>query len=333
MFKFQGNFKLTERQTALPAEKKGLHPRNPHRFHYDFDKLMTSHPVLSEYVFINKYNNQSIDFSNPAAVKALNKALLKLFYGISYWDIPPHYLCPPIPGRADYIHYMADLLSTCNDGIPPRGPTVRVLDIGVGANCVYPMIGHHEYGWHFVGTDIDPQAIESANNIIASNDTLQGAVECRHQATPLAIYKNILKPEDVFDLSICNPPFHTSPEDARAGTARKWKNLGIKKGSETRLNFGGKNNELWCKGGELSMVQRMIAESATLPDTCLWYSTLISKQSNLPDVYRALNKAQVFETRTFDMAQGQKISRIVAWTFLNQTQQKAWQIKRWKNPS
>lgn len=306
-----------------------MHPRNRHRSRYDFKELMLRCPELSAFVSINQYNSESINFSDPTAVKTLNKALLKQFYGIENWDIPPNYLCPPIPGRADYIHYIADLLSSCNDGVLPRGKFIRILDIGVGANCVYPIIGHSEYGWHFIGSDSDLVAIHSANQIIASNNSLQGAIECRIQPVSSAIFRNIIKTDDRFDISICNPPFHASLAEAQAGTERKWKNLGLKKNSKTILNFGGQHNELWCAGGEKSFVRKMIAESAQFPTNCFWYSTLISKKSNLPDVYRALVKVKALETKTIDMAQGQKVSRIVAWTFLNESQQKEWKGKYW----
>jgi 23S rRNA (adenine1618-N6)-methyltransferase len=39
---------------------------------------------------------------------------------------------PPIPGRADYIHQIADLLATCNKKVVPTGADIRILDIGVG---------------------------------------------------------------------------------------------------------------------------------------------------------------------------------------------------------
>jgi 23S rRNA (adenine1618-N6)-methyltransferase len=94
-----------------PKGKSNLHPRNKHRERYDFKQLINSCPELAQFVKLNNYNTESIDFFNPEAVKALNKALLKHFYGVNFWDIPKHYLCPPIPGRADYIHYAADLLS------------------------------------------------------------------------------------------------------------------------------------------------------------------------------------------------------------------------------
>src|ERR1700761_6728862 len=151
------------------AEKENLHPRSLHRGQYDFERLIKSTPKLRDFVKPNQYGNLSVDFSDPDAVKTLNKALLKQFYGINNWDIPEGYLCPPIPGRADYIHYAADLLAEVNGGVVPKGPKIHVLDIGRGANCVYPLIGSSVYGWTFVGTDIDPVAIQSAKDIVAAN--------------------------------------------------------------------------------------------------------------------------------------------------------------------
>ena len=90
--------------------KTNLHPRNKHREAYDFQYLRKVLPELGEFVKVNEYGNESIDFFNPEAVKALNFALLKYFYKIENWGIPPNYLCPPIPGRADYIHYLADII-------------------------------------------------------------------------------------------------------------------------------------------------------------------------------------------------------------------------------
>ncbi len=96
-----------------------LHPRNPHRERYNFKQLIETNPALKPFVRPNAFGDESIDFSNPAAVLMLNKSLLKHFYKIDFWEIPDGYLCPPIPGRADYIHNMADLLSENNSGKIP----------------------------------------------------------------------------------------------------------------------------------------------------------------------------------------------------------------------
>lgn len=299
----------------ISTEKTNLHPRNLHRFRYDFEQLIIRCPELKPFVFINKYDSQTIDFANPKAVKMLNKAILKHFYGISYWDIPDNYLCPPIPGRADYIHYIADLLASNNRGIIPIGKSIKVLDIGVGANCVYPIIGTSAYNWHFVGSDIDPKAVQSAEKIVAQNESLSGKVEIRIQTSSNHIFKGIILPDEVFDVSICNPPFHASLEEANVGTQRKIKNLTGNISKNSTLNFGGQNAELWCEGGEEKFVLKMIQESATIPQKCVWFTSLISKKEHLPNIYKALKTAKVLDFQTIDMAQGQKISRIVAWTF------------------
>jgi 23S rRNA (adenine1618-N6)-methyltransferase len=314
----------------MSVEKQILHPRNLHRSRYDFPQLINSCPQLEPFVFINPYGDQSVDFSNPEAVKTLNKALLIHFYGLSDWDIPENYLCPPIPGRADYIHYLADLLASGNGNEIPKGNSVKALDIGVGANCVYPIIGHQEYGWSFVGSDVDKRAISSAENIAAINPSLTKDLTFRMQNSPASIFKGVVKPGELFDITLCNPPFHASAEEAQMGSQRKVRNLGKQKGREVVLNFGGQNSELWCKGGEVEFIRRMIEESVQIAKQCVWFTTLVSKSAHLSTVYYALDKVGVKGVKTVEMAQGQKQSRFVAWTFLSADEQAEWSKKRWK---
>jgi 23S rRNA (adenine1618-N6)-methyltransferase len=294
------------------AEKKVLHERNKHRSRYDFAALVKHAPELRDQVIVNAYGDESIDFADPVSVKLLNKALLKQYYDIEHWDIPDGYLCPPIPGRADYIHYLADLLASTNDGNIPTGNKVKILDIGVGANCVYPIIGHQEYGWSFVASDVDKKALQAAENIIAANPVLSADVKVRLQHNKQQALKGIVKPGEQFHATMCNPPFHSSAEEAAAGSNRKLQNLGKQK---EVLNFGGQHVELWVEGGEVGFVKKMIAESVEFASQVGWFTTLISKSANLPFIYYALEQAKVSEGRTIEMAQGQKISRFVAWTF------------------
>ena len=312
-----------------PKEKTQLHPRSKHRERYDFKQLIATCPELTRYVSLNKFDDESIDFFNPEAVLMLNKALLKHFYGIDFWDIPKGYLCPPIPGRADYIHHMADLLGSKNNGEIPTGNCIKCLDIGVGANCVYPIIGVSEYGWSFTGTEIDPLAMDSAGKIIEMNLSLKGKVDLRLQKNPKAVFRGIINQDELFDLSVCNPPFHASLAEARSGTVRKLSNLTNRKPNKPVLNFGGQNNELWCEGGELRFVDEMVKESKQISTSCFWFTTLISKESNLTSVYDSLRRADPEDVKTIPMGQGNKISRIVAWTFLSREQQEKWASARW----
>ncbi len=310
-------------------KKIGLHPRNKHQGRYDFKELISSCPELEPFVRLNNYNDESIDFSNAKAVMMLNKALLKHFYEIDYWNIPEGYLCPPIPGRADYIHHIADLLRSSNHGIIPTGSQIKCLDIGVGANCIYPIIGNKEYGWSFVGSDIEPISIQSANEIIENNASLKGNVTLRLQLNPEDVFRGIINRDEYVDLSICNPPFHASAEDAQAGTLRKLSNLNRKKITKTTLNFGGKNKELWCEGGEEKFIQKMIFQSQEFASSCLWFSTLAAKQVHLKTIYKALKTVKAIDVKTIPMSQGNKTSRIVAWTFLNSTQKQEWIKTKW----
>jgi 23S rRNA (adenine1618-N6)-methyltransferase len=313
-------------KNKITVEKTTLHPRNIHRFSYDFKKLIDSSPELEAFVFTNEHEIESIDFSNPNAVKALNKALLISDYDINYWDIPKDYLCPPIPGRADYIHYIADLLGESNNGTIPEGENVIGLDIGIGANCIYPIIGFSAYNWSFVGTDIDENAIQNCKKIITENPKLIDAISLQLQAEPRYIFKNIILPEDKFAFTICNPPFHSSQDEATKATIRKLNNLENTRTTKPVLNFGGQNAELWCSGGEIGFITQMIYESVKYPLQCFWFTTLVSKKDNLKSLYKTLNKVGAVEIKTIEMAQGQKTSRIVAWTFLSEKQQKDWKF-------
>ena len=317
---------MEKQQVIKPILKQKLHPRNLDNSGYHFDQLINSCPELATFVFTNLHNIQTIDFANPEAVKALNKALLAFHYGIQNWDIPKNYLCPPIPGRADYIHYIADLLAASNNGNIPLGETVQGLDIGIGANCIYPIIGNRSYGWSFVGTDIDENAIQNCKKIIQNNSKLIDVISLQLQTESRFIFKNIITPEDRFAFTICNPPFHKSEEEANKGTLRKISNLKQQKSKEAVLNFGGQNGELWCDGGELRFITQMIYESVKYPLNCMWFTTLVSKKEHLSTIYKTLNKVNAVEIKTVDMAQGQKTSRFVAWTFMTLEQQKSWKF-------
>lgn len=295
----------------MQRTKTGLHPRNRHQGRYDFDLLVRSSPELGPFVTKNRYGDWSVDFADPRAVQALNRALLAQFYGIKKWEIPTGYLCPPIPGRADYIHHIADLVG--------RGPGLRVLDIGVGANCIYPIIGHCEYGWSFVGVDIDAKAIASAQAIVDSNTVLKGAIELRLQPNSAHVLSGVVTAGEKFDLVICNPPFHGSAVEATQASTRKRRGLG-RETAENRSqlpvsNFGGQGREIWCPGGEAAFVRRMVDESVELGGRIRWFSTLVSKEANLVGIHAALERVRAFDTRVIAMGQGQKFSRIVAWTF------------------
>jgi 23S rRNA (adenine1618-N6)-methyltransferase len=307
-----------------------LHARNRNRERYDLAALTACNAELATFVRPNKYGENSIDFANPAAVKVLNKALLNYYYGIEYWNFPDENLCPPIPGRADYIHLMADLLSEHNDGAIPLGVKIKGYDIGVGASCIYPLIGVIEYGWKFIASDIDAKSIASAKQIVSFNPLLKDNVDCRIQGEKCNYFSGVIETSEKVDFTICNPPFHPSAAVAQKGTRRKIKNLTGRIDKVPSRNFSGISNELICDGGEYKFIYHMILESKKWAKQCFWFSTLVSKQSNLKGIYQTLNKVKAKDIRTIEMATGNKSSRIAAWTYLTEGEQKEWSSTRWR---
>lgn len=312
-----------------PAKPQLLHPRNRHQGHYDFKRLTRVSPALKPYLVRTPAGETSIDFANPRAVRTLNQALLKADYGVAHWEIPESYLCPPVPGRADYIHGLADLLAGDRGGEIPQGASVRVFDLGTGANAVYPLIGRAEYGWRFTGSDIDPTALRIADAIVRGN-ALTDAIELRAQTLRGHLFHGVMRPDERFDATLCNPPFHASAAEASRSGRIKRSNLAAHSDGPPRasrklpLNFGGRDGELWCQGGEARFVRKMIRESVDFSRQVLWFSSLVSKSVHLPGLRAELRKAGAGEIREVAMAQGNKQSRFLAWSFHNAEARREW---------
>lgn len=322
-------------KSSKPSVKaKGLHPRNRHKNGYDFPKLIANYPKLKSFVALNPYGNLSIDFGSSDAVKALNAALLKSEYQVESWDIPQGFLCPPVPGRVDYLHYLADLLASGYQPPKiPKGRKVSVLDVGTGANGIYPLLGTSEYGWRFVASDIDPVSLENLASIRDANPSVSNSLALRHQAQSSQVFKGVIKDGERFDLTMCNPPFHASLEEALQGNQRKVDNLAANRAkrtgkgqvkAESKLNFGGQKAELWCDGGERRFLQTMIKESQAFANQCLWFTSLVSKKENLQPCQAWLTEAKASQVKVIEMAQGNKLTRVIAWSFLNGEQRRLW---------
>jgi 23S rRNA (adenine1618-N6)-methyltransferase len=283
-------------------KEKGLHPKNKFNKGYDFDVLIVENPLLKEFVLENKFGSISIDFSNPNAVKELNKALLFSYDKLNLWNFSDENLCPPIPGRLDYILHLSDLLSEEKD--------IKILDIGTGATCIYPLLGVAEFNWNFIATDIDLDSLDSAQDIIDDN-TLDANIKLRQQFDEQQILKGILEEDDFFSATMCNPPFYKSAEEARGANRRKSRNLG----NNAVRNFSGNNNELWYKGGEKVFLHNYLYESSLFSNKSKWFTSLVSKKENVESLQNSAKKLGAEEFKVINMNQGNKVTRIVCWRF------------------
>lgn len=299
-------------------EDKGLHPKNLHNQGYNFPQLAEDCPELASYLIVNTHGRRTINFADAETVKALNRTLLQHYYGIEYWDIPEGFLCPPIPGRVDYIHYVADLIGA------EKRSSVRMLDIGTGANGIYSLLASQVYGWKCTSSDIDPLSIDNVVEIVAKNPSLKGEIDPRLQEDRGSIFRGIIHEGEQYDLSVCNPPFHASLEEALKGSQKKLDKLAASKGEKAaqrtselapKLNFGGQKAELWCSGGEVRFLRRMIKESKDFATQCKWFTTLVSKGGNVEQSLKLMRKVGATEVKKIEMKQGNKITRVLAWTF------------------
>ncbi|MGI9527606.1 MAG: 23S rRNA (adenine(1618)-N(6))-methyltransferase RlmF [Weeksellaceae bacterium] len=311
--------------------KSNLHPRNINRERYDLLALIQTEPTLAAFVKKNKYGNDSIDFADAKAVKALNQAILKHYYNVTFWDFPEDNLTPPIPGRADYLHYVADLLASKNEENIPTGNKIKGLDIGMGASLIYPIIGIMTYKWSFIGSEISDVSLASAQNIIDQNPKFKDQVELRFQDDSNQILKNILAENEKVDFTISNPPFHATAADAKKGTRRKILNLTGKKIKNPPQNFAGVSKELIYEGGEYQFIKNLIKESKEFSKNCFWFTTLISKQDNASKIRTILEQSGATDLRTIRMGTTHKSTRIMAWTYLTAEEQKEWANTRWSD--
>ncbi|MGB3799572.1 MAG: 23S rRNA (adenine(1618)-N(6))-methyltransferase RlmF [Lewinella sp.] len=279
-----------------------MHPRNRYRDKHDFQELIRLEPRLADYIITTPSGAVSLNFSERTALLLLNRTLLRRDYRLRHWDLPDGHLVPPLPGRLDYIHTLADL----------TGSPERVLDIGTGASLIYPILGTMEYGWEFVATDISDRAVKVATAIATMNKPLKKRIALRQQADPAHVFRGVVLPGERFGATMCNPPFYESRQAAEAAGRKKWSKLGRE---DTGLSFGGSDSELWTPGGERRFLRDMIRESVEFRSQIGWFTTLVSKRGYLDAVRRELDRVGADEVRVLNMQQGNKQSRVLAWQF------------------
>jgi 23S rRNA (adenine1618-N6)-methyltransferase len=144
---------------------------------------------------------------------------------------------------------------------------------------------------------------------------LNDKIELRLQPESNAIFKGVIHDNDQFLFSICNPPFHSSKQEALRGNQRKNRNLSKNNKAKTHLNFGGQSNELWCEGGEEGFISRMIQESIKYKTQVMWFTSLVSKEASVDALVVKIESAGARDLRILPMETGNKVSRILAWSF------------------
>jgi len=298
-----------------------LHPRNIHNGPYDIVDLVEKNPNLMKHVVINNKGDHTVKFSDPKAVRALNKALVRTSYNIKAWEFPIENLTPAVPGREDYIHHVADLLARYHDGNIPKGSKLNVIDVGTGASLIYPLIGNFHYNWSFKAVDVDMKTLEYAQKILDVNTFLKDSISLKFQKDSTHFFKGVIEEHEFYDLTICNPPFFKNEQEAIKQHKRKEKRM-TGKPEATGNTIVGTSKELIYPGGELAFLKAMLKESKEYEKNVYWFTSLVSKKENLKEIYSQLRILEATKVETIPMTQGNRSSRIVAWTFTSKAKRK-----------
>jgi len=290
-----------------------------------FAHLAAASPAHADLAAALAAGGGRLDFSDPAAVAALSRALLMRRFRLDGWTCPVGALVPPIAARAAYLRRMGLIVG--GGSPPPR--SLAVLDVGCGANLIFPLLAASPvFGWSATGLDVTPAALAGAAANLALNSSLAGRV--RLVAGDPAGRPPILEPvfgagaswaaaaaaagdaRFPFDFSVCNPPFFESAA-ARAATA---KDPGAPRGGG---HAGSAAETVWEGGGEAGFVCALAAESAGHAHRVTWWSSMLGRKASLTavrGVLKGLSPAP--EVRTFTLAEGggRTTRWVVAWSWV-----------------
>ena len=285
-----------------------MHPRNIYsKCQPNFAELARKYPSFSKHMILQDDGKSFLNWKDVQAHVELTKTLLQEDFKIS-WNIPPDFLCPPIPQRLNYIHWIEDLLAGPVEvetkpahslKIPPQA---RGVDIGVGASCIYPLLGvRSQPGWKFLGSDINKSSLESARENVKRNG-LEGNIEVRLMDNKKRLLVDLLKEEDgEFDFVMCNPPFFSSMAEARNA-------------SHVRA-CSGNLDEMVADGGEVAFVCRIIEDSKKLQTRIRWYTSMLGHRSSVKTIVGEAKAAGAKQVRTTKFFQGKTVRWAVGWSF------------------
>ncbi|KAJ1770196.1 hypothetical protein IW140_004867 [Coemansia sp. RSA 1813] len=286
-----------------------------------YEKLAEKYPELQMHLVPRQGPNatsgkHTMDFRNAEAVRTLNRALLCVYFDLDV-VLPSDALCPAVANRLNYIKWLGR--NIMEEFWP--GNTVRGLDIGTGASCIYPLLGtRYIRGSEFVGTDINQASVAVAQQNVRTNaldDRIRVYLnDDRNTVLPIDSVGFPMPTPDAdgsaFTFCMCNPPFYDSPEERQQ--LRQMKPIG-----RPTLDTGGKDDELYTVGGEEAFLERLVEESAVHKQRIKWYTTMVGKKGTLKALKAKIRDAGAKHVSEGALIQGRTTRWVLAWSFLDKT--------------
>ena len=314
-------------------------------------------------------------FGAPGALRELTAALLARDWAVRGWVCEPGRLCPPLPGRLNYVLWAEDLVAATElsalashdnlkaDSMPSAAllPQHRaVIDVGTGASAILSLLATRVTGWPVAATELDTTSLRSAREnvvrarlashitVLATTDDSASLLGSALTAAEAFLVPAISRgdasdcpppqlPPYSVAMTLCNPPFFRSWEEARASMdrARPAATAGGGSGSAVcndnndddasaeAVSLGeiaacdGAAHEMACVGGEEAFVGRLIDESAAADarTRVLWFTSMLGKQTSVAPVVAHAVRAGACAVRSAALVQGRTRRWAVGWSF------------------
>ena len=276
----------------------------------DLEELRKEYPELCPYIKENPTNELIFesDYKDEKLQIRFVQILLSKYYNIPQWHLLPGRLVPHPKLREQYLHWISHLPLNIHSGGDTENEynhpeNIRILEIGTGSNCIFPLLCGKHFKWEIVSTDIDSEALEEAEILLKENN-IEDIAQLRLQKDPTNIYINIINEGEFFHYAIANPPYYDSMVGIEIATSRL------------------KVMEYMTKGGELEFVRGMIRESLGFRANVGWFSTIVGIQEHYDILYRELEvyglgltvKGGVLYSDLYNV-KGKHIW-LLAWTFV-----------------
>ncbi len=263
----------------------------------DFKFLSEEFPEFKKYVYINKYGGYSINWKNPNSIKELVKTILNKFFNIIYYEIPENFLVPTLTSRYNYLNYINKLFTK----FKIENKEKILIDIGTGANIIYPLLGYKLYNWNFIASEINEDAIKIGKKIIKENN-LEKEIFIFKQNDSKKIFENIININKKYLCSICNPPFFDINKEIKKDNLY----------TDNEYNY----NEVYCEGGEIFFIKEMIKESYIYKKNIFLFSSLIGRKKNMKKIYSVIkNLKEISLLNKITIKQGKNARWIIIWSF------------------
>ena len=274
-------------------------------FKPDFLTLIKEFPELKKYILKQNEDNEEefqFDWSNNELSLLMDKSILNYYFNIKYYDIPKGFLIPPIPSRINYINLINSIITKLIKDIDIKN--IIGIDIGTGANIIYPILGYSIYKWKFICTEINKEAYNNAKLILQKNN-LENNINIIKQNNKDNIFISILNRENKYIFSMCNPPYYNYENEIKLEDKKR----------DNEYNF----DEIYYKNGEYGFFQRYFEESICYKNNVFLYTILIGKKINAENIYDKLSSYSDI-IKIYNMQKiltGNNVRYIIYWSFFN----------------